>query len=150
MSMNVIDVGTPPNGLKSEGWSTNEVRFLGFANLSTAGDDGDDYVPSPEFSCLGHQWVVRVNPVGTLESDRYVTVTLINMSDSSIKIRCGFSVRNAKGKEMAHDEETFEIGAYGEEGETYTAVYCLNFCRRSTIMDSLRRGERRFSVLVPT
>ena len=145
MSMNVIDVGAPPDGLKSEGWSTNEVRIHGFANLSTTGDEGDDYVPSPEFSCFGHQWVVRVYPVGTLESDRYVTVMLINMSDSSIKIRCGFSVRNVNGKEKAHDEETFEIAAYGEDDEesdtSYIARYCLNFGRRSTIMESLVNGS---------
>jgi len=140
--MNVVDVGTPPEGLKREGWSTNEVRIHGFANLSTT---GDEYVPSPEFSCFGHQWVVRVYPVGTLESDRYVTVMLINMSDSSIKIRCGFSVRNANGKEKAHDEETFEIAAYGEDDEendtSYIVRYCLNFGRRSTIMESLVNGS---------
>ena len=110
--MNVIDVGTPPNCLKSEVWKTTAVRFHGFANLSTT---RGEYVASPEFSCLGHQWILMLFPGGRAESkEGYAAVALGNRTNKSIEISYGFSVRDASVKEVVyHKPETKEFGAYG-------------------------------------
>ena len=51
--------------------------FHGFANLSTT---RDERVESPEFSCFGHQWVLKVCPGGEEDSkEGYAAVELAKM-----------------------------------------------------------------------
>ena len=100
--MRVIDVGRPSSDFG--GWTTAEVRFHGFADLSTT--RGEDVV-SPEFACFGHKWVLDLYPGGIAggSDDGMVAVYLSNTSDESIKVQFGLRVRDAAGKEVVHFEE---------------------------------------------
>jgi len=120
-----VHVGTPPGDFK--GWTTTEVCFHGFANLSTT---RDEYVESPEFSCLGTNWVLKLCPGGEEESEEgHVSAALANRSNSS---------RDANGKEVVHiKSDTDEFGAY-ESGNN--AWFNLNFAKRSRLLDKLVDG----------
>ena len=94
----VIDVGTPSNDFS--GWTTTEVRFHNYADLSTT---TDEHEASPDFSSLGHEWRLVIYPRGAEDSDEgYVAIMLANISDKSIKIEWGVSVKDAVGKEVDH------------------------------------------------
>jgi len=87
-----VDVGTPPTQWTNnfEGWTTINVCFHGFANLSTT---RDERVESPAFSCFGHQWTLNLYPGGEVNSPvGYAAVALANASDTSIKMQNGYSV----------------------------------------------------------
>ena len=132
---NRVDVGTPSVSLS--GWTTTEVGFHGFANLTTT---RNEYVRSPEFSCVGHQWKVAIFPGGKENStEGYVAVQLGNGSNTSIKLQWGYSVRDANGKEVVHRKpKTKELGATGAGGNAWS-IY--NFAPRSTLIDSLVDGS---------
>ena len=68
-----VHVGTPSNDFS--GWTTTEVCFHNFANLST---EIDEYVRSPKFSSLGHEWRSKIFPGGEEDSDEgYVPSILL-------------------------------------------------------------------------
>jgi len=135
MSTYRVDVGTPPENF--EGWTTINVCFHGFANLPTT---RDEYVRSPQFSCFGHQWQLKLYPGGYEHSDEgCVTVDFVNRSNTSIKIQYGYSIRDADGKEVVHSEpETFEFAALGSENNAWGFA---NFAKRSALMDLLVQGS---------
>ena len=94
MSSIKVHVGGVPSNF--EEWTTAEVYFHGFGDLSAV---RDEYTESPEFSCFGHKWRVYVYPGGHEGSDDgYVSLFLHNMSNKAIKIQYGYNVRNADGK----------------------------------------------------
>jgi len=130
-----VDVGTPPEGCKD--WITTVIRFHGFANLPTT---RDEYVSSPEFSCFGHQWRLDLYPGGEEDSEvGYVDVELANLSNTSIKIQYGYSVRNADGKEVVHEEP--EIDEFDTEDGNGECSWCTeDFAKRSKLMKSLVDG----------
>ena len=137
MSMNIVDVGTPPDGLKSEGWTTTVVQFHGFANLPTT---RGEYVESPEFSCFGHQWGFDIYPGGkNNSSEGYAAVSLCNMSHTSIKLQWGYSVRDSNDKEVVHKKPlTDEFGAVDSERNAWRVK---DFAKRSKLMASLVDGS---------
>jgi len=120
MSTSRVDVGTPPGNFKR--WTTINVCFHGFVDLTTT---RDEYVESPEFSCLGTKWRLYIYPGGRDNSDEgYAAITLCNCSDTNIKIQWGCNLRDANGKELVHHApETFEFAALdSEEGYTDKVV----------------------------
>ena len=128
--LNVVDVGTPPSGWKE--WQVSEVRFHNFANLSA---ERGEYEASPEFSCLGHEWTLDIYPGGRENSaEGYVAINLCNMSNKSIKIEYGFSVKDAAGEEVVHEKPSTEEWS-GRNGWCYE-----NFAKRSKITKSLVNG----------
>jgi len=136
--MNVVDVGTPLDGLNDD-WTTTVVRFHGFANLSTT---RGEKVQSPEFSCFGHQWTLKLYPGGRASSpEGYVAVALANRSNSSIKIQWGCSVRNADGKELVHKKSYTNVFDAVSDGAGTSWYYHGNFAKRSKLMDSLVQGS---------
>ena len=63
-----------------------QVRFGGFADLPAV--KGRDFVNSPEFTCFGHKWHVRLWPGGSRGSpDGTVAVYLRNRSPVSIDVQ---------------------------------------------------------------
>jgi len=77
-----VRVGTPYTGFG--GWTTTEVCFRGFANLTTT---RGQFVTSPEFSCFGHQWRLGLYPGGRANSEEgKVSITLCNKSSISIMV----------------------------------------------------------------
>ena len=82
MSVIRADVGSQWTNLR--GWTTTELSFHGFANLSTT---RDFYVDSSEFSCFGHQWSIRLFPGGRPDSDEgFVAVDLVNKSTNQLQV----------------------------------------------------------------
>ena len=143
--MNVIDVGTPPDGSTSEGWTTTMVRFHGYVNLPTT---RNVRIGSHEFSCFGHQWRIDIYPGGVDNSiEGYVAIQLSNKSNTSIKIQWGYSVRDANGKEVEyHKPQSFEFAANGEDDDNWGS----NFAKRSTIMNALVEGSLVIEVRMKT
>ena len=135
-----VDVGTPSKDLK--GWQTTEVRFNGFADLSRT---TLTYVPSPEFSCFGHQWTLEFYPGGYGNAtDGFSSVFLANRSPTGIEIQWGCSVRDADCKEVVHDiTRKNKFGARGSDcSDGCPDKMCsLEFAKRSKLMNSLVRGS---------
>ena len=145
MSTNRVDVGTPVKNLR--GWTNTEVNFHGFANLSTT---RDDFVETPEFSCFGHQWTLKLYPGGKTnvvlplgfvddDNDGYVAVELLNKSNEGIKIQWGLSVRNTDDKEVIQVyslNETFEFAASGSD-DHYPSWFFVLEERRSKFLELL-------------
>ena len=136
INMSIIDVGTPPDGFKTEGWTTTVVRFHGFANLTTT---RGDYVKSTKFSCLGHQWRLYIYPGGRINSDEgYAAVALSNQLNTTIKIQYGYSVKDADGKEVVYKRSyADEFAAIGGNNAWFTA----DFAKRSKLLDKLVDGS---------
>ena len=89
MSSIKVHVGTPSRWF--EEWTTAEVYFHGFGDLST---ERGECTKSPEFSCFGHKWRVRLYPGGNGGSDDgYAAVSLANLSNADIKIQFGCSIK---------------------------------------------------------
>jgi len=131
--MNIVDVGTPPDGTSN--WTTTVVRFHGFANLPTT---RGDIVESPEFSCFGHQWGLDLYPGGSNNSSEgYAAVVLCNASNASIKLQYGYSVRDANGREVVYEQKNHEFDAVTGD---YNAWRVKDFAKRSTIMNTLVQG----------
>jgi hypothetical protein len=84
--------GTPSPQFQE--WETIQVYCHGFADLSTARGVRAD---SPEFTCLGNRWSLRIYPGGSIGArDDYVTIYLTNRSDKSINILYGLGVNYRK------------------------------------------------------
>ena len=76
-----VHAGTPPGPLSD--WVARKVHFHNFEGLPT---ERDEPVYSPEFSCFGHRWTVRIVPGGVNKSkEGYVAVYLSNESSESIQ-----------------------------------------------------------------
>jgi len=137
----VVDVGIPPDNFN--GWTTTEVCIHGFANIIPAAgqNEKDVRVDSAEFSCFGHQWILRLYPYGSYDNamdpdEGYASIRLAHQSDSPISIYCGFSVRNARGKEVEFFEP--DIEDFGDED--LDSFGYSNFAERSALMGSLING----------
>ena len=128
-----INVGRPPAGFK--GWTMTAVNFHGFANLPTT---RDEFVESPEFSCFGHQWVLKLYSGGKEDSDEgFVALRLVNRSNESIKIQYGYSARGSYGLEMVNHVNPVvnEFSAQSSIRDT------PNFAERSELLDVLVDGS---------
>ena len=139
MSTSRVDVGTPLKNFR--GWTITEVNFHGFADLSTT---RDECVESPEFSCFGHQWALRLYPGGRTDydDDGYVAVALCNRSNKGIKTLYAYSVRDANCKEVVHKTPlTNEFAPLGSQVPQFSAYCYRNAVKRSTLMELLVDGS---------
>ncbi|KAL7526436.1 hypothetical protein ACHAXR_001488, partial [Thalassiosira sp. AJA248-18] len=88
-----VGFGTPSNEFQE--WETIPVYFHGFEGLDTS---RGAFVDSPEFTCFGRQWTLRIYPGGRTDSDDgVVSVYLRNMSEESIEVEYGFTVKKSDG-----------------------------------------------------
>ena len=154
-----IDVGTPPSSLSKDNdneWEMIEVRYHGFQDLTVV---RGEVVVSPEFTCFGHQWRLRVYPGGhTSSGDGMVGAFLENMSNNrSIKIQFGFAVKN-KGKTTGWSGylSKKEGNEFAASGTTVVAEQIFdswgthNFCKRTQIIDALIDGTSIVEVRMRT
>ena len=89
----VVDVGTPSSEFQE--LSSAQVRFHGFANLST---DSDQYVDSSKFTCSGKQWRLRIFPGGHDGGVAgKVSVFLACLDNESIVADLRFNINNSSG-----------------------------------------------------
>mmetsp|Transcript_13569 Transcript_13569/g.29503 ORF Transcript_13569/g.29503 Transcript_13569/m.29503 type:complete len:408 (+) Transcript_13569:38-1261(+) len=137
----VVDVGRPsPEFQEFDRESASaEVRFHDFAGLSTTLRGHGFAVESPLFTCLGHQWLLRIYPGGDIASaEGMVSLHLYNMSDRDIKIRFDCSIKGARGSERFNMLPR-NFGSKSAPNNT-NAKCSRNFALRSKIRDSLIEG----------
>ena len=142
-----VDVGTPPSSLSTVNneWEIIKVRYHGFENLSTT---RNEYFPSPEFTCFGgHQWRLEIYPGGDLNSnDGMVSIFLQNMSDESIKVKYGLTVKDKEGNTQEEWVSPNEGRVFAPRGtsdpdnQVGASWGSNNFCKRTQIIDALVDG----------
>ena len=137
-----IDVGSPPSSLSKNNdneWGMVEVRYHGFRNLTTT---RTECVESPEFTCFGRKWCLKIFPGGDSTSEEgMVGIFLYNMGNESIKVQFGLSVKG-KGHTSKMDwlspykgNEFSPIGTGGNDG-----LGSNNFCKRTQVIENLVDG----------
>ena len=117
-----------------------KVRFHGFENLTTI---RNEYVISPEFTCFGHTWCLKLYPGGAVDSnDGKVGIFLQNMSNKSIKVQFGLSVRDKS--RFVTENKGFEFAARGTEDVLHNEIHeswgWKDFYPRSSIIYCLVYG----------
>ena len=76
---------------------TFEVRYDGFEGLPAR--KGFDFLYSPEFTCFGHKWCLRLFPGGAPTSDDgKIAMHLHHKSDERIKVQATLFVKESVGK----------------------------------------------------
>jgi len=100
-------VGTPRLGYNQE-WATHVVHFNQFGTLSTWVTG--EIVQSPEFMLVGNQWRVEMYPSedeisyprseDEISDEAMVSFYLQNMSNNTIDVEYGFSVKDRGGKQL--------------------------------------------------
>ena len=136
MSTNVVDVGTPPPEFQA--WETAEVRFHGFADLPVQRGWGSR---SPEFTCLGRRWSLKIKPGESRSSEKkgMIAVYLSNMSETGIKIKYTLNVRDSDGRESTSCTPYFvATHKFGPKGVEDHGI--KNFAKRSRVLRSLVNG----------
>ena len=101
-------VGTPRLGYNQE-WATHVVHFNQFGTLSTWVTG--EIVESPEFMLVGNQWRVEMYPSedeisyprneDEISDEVMVSFYLQNMSNNTIDVEYGFSVKDRGGTQLA-------------------------------------------------
>ena len=121
----VVDVGTPSSEFQE--WSSAQVRFHGFANLSTA---IDQYVNSSEFTFSGKQWRLRMYPGGYDGAVAgTVSIFLASLNNESSVADLRFNINKSA------------IQVSGVEcGSTASATGWLGVVSREKVMESLVGG----------
>ncbi|KAL7474144.1 hypothetical protein ACHAW6_000137, partial [Cyclotella cf. meneghiniana] len=89
----ITHVGTPPDERVID---KHTVEFHDFQNLTTTKGEA---IVSPEFSCAGHKWTLRLYPGGRedLEDDGMVSFYLSYEMSSDIVASFDIIIRNSKG-----------------------------------------------------
>ncbi|KAL7530114.1 hypothetical protein ACHAXR_003315, partial [Thalassiosira sp. AJA248-18] len=129
-----VDVGTPSSGFQD--WEIIPVRFHGFEGLDAS---RENIVNSPEFTCFGHQWRLRIYPGGcTTSGDGNVGVFLDHLSDESIEVEFGFTFKNSYGRDVAHCDGRTYKRLFAPCGSVQVGLG--NFAKRSDIVNDLVAG----------
>ena len=131
-----VEVGTPPSSMSNDNeWEIIQIRYHDFENLTTI---RNEYVISPEFTCFGHTWCLKLYPGGAVDStDGKVGIFLFNMSNKSITLQYGFTVRDKGrkvGKDFLSEEEGTAFAPFGTELDDSWGSN--NFCKRTQIIDA--------------
>eukprot|EP00571_Detonula_confervacea_P010412 CAMPEP_0172303502 /NCGR_PEP_ID=MMETSP1058-20130122/5034_1 /TAXON_ID=83371 /ORGANISM="Detonula confervacea, Strain CCMP 353" /LENGTH=400 /DNA_ID=CAMNT_0013014343 /DNA_START=117 /DNA_END=1319 /DNA_ORIENTATION=- len=126
-----VAVGTPPAGYEysHEQMRSVEVHFHNFTHLPS---ESYDQVFSPEFTCLGRQWKLELNPGGRSNPTK-IAILLHLCSSESIELEeFSFSVKKY-GKLIAHWSGNYEFE--GEEADG-----SMEFAKRSKLIDARVEG----------
>ena len=135
-----VHVGTPPTRKE---WEVIEVHYNEFEGLPS---ERGVPVHSPEFTCFGHKWRLQIYPGGdTRVDDGMVAVFLENLSNESITIQYGFSVKSKDGKvveDFASISDMFfaPYGTPADNTNRITYLWGQIFCQRSEVIDALVDG----------
>ena len=109
-----VYVGAPPPGLSD--WVITPVHFIGFGGLATT---RGELVRSPEFSCFGHQWLLRLYPGGRDSShDGFVAMFLENRSEEAIVVEFKFIVKHPNGGEETSKASSGKLETFSPAGSS--------------------------------
>ncbi len=126
---NKVSIGCPP---PREGWKSFQFNLKAFKDLSTT---WDHYVETPEFSCNGHDWKLRIYVGGTDDStgpatEGYVSIYLYHLSEGSTTASFEIKIIDKFGKQKnAYEESSHRFEGKGDNDG------CPNFIKRSDILD---------------
>ena len=99
--MECLHVGEPRSDFSC--YEIKIVYFHNFLDLSDAKGD-DNVVLSPEFSCFGHRWQLRIYPGGDNSADEeYMSVYLENLESSTVVLNYAISVLRSGRREKLVD-----------------------------------------------
>ncbi|KAL7534554.1 hypothetical protein ACHAXR_005944, partial [Thalassiosira sp. AJA248-18] len=133
-----VDVGTPSNGFQQEWDVITPVHFHGFEGLEAA---RRTIIHSPEFTCFGHRWRLRIYPGGATNSDdSMVGVFLDNMSKESIEVEWCFTVKNPDGRDVAACDGAIRKSLFAPYSSGGSIWGLPNFAKRSDILSALVAG----------
>ena len=127
-----LHVGTRPTGYRS--WERTQITFHNFRSLPSTSTDTDTanaefnekWVSSPEFSCLGHKWEVRVAPRGFFDSNTS-TINLMHLEGDDIGIEYFFAIKNSDDKRVdSSPPKTTTFEEEQDEGEAFSRPFILN------------------------
>ncbi|KAL7523406.1 hypothetical protein ACHAXR_000161, partial [Thalassiosira sp. AJA248-18] len=101
-------------------------------------------VESPEFKRFGHQWSLVIHPGGHSRdsNDGVVSVYLRNMSEKSVEVESGFTVKKTDGREVAACDGRIFKKQFTPCGSG-AVTNCWghpNFAKRSDIVSNLVAG----------
>ncbi len=127
-------MGTPPSAFQD--WETTKVYFHNFAELTTDGD-GDGYVKSSRFSCLGHRWrlwfdLYEVERCG--EDESWLSIMIQKESSDDIDIKYGFSIKDC------NDDNIVKVVSPTERFEQYRRVGWEEMITRQKALNNLIMG----------
>jgi hypothetical protein len=101
----------------------------------------------PAVRNVGVDWRLRLYPGGVDNippgnSSRrgWVAILIVNRSNKSIEIGCGFSIKDGKGKQVANKQSVTHATLAPVGAVNYSSCIWHNFVERSTIIDSLVDG----------
>lgn len=99
-------------------------------------DKGFDRIHSPEFTCFGHQWCLRVYPGGANDSsDGKVAIYLRHMSNKSIEVQATFIVKESHKTVAVYQDLDFQ-----PRGSDRVISRGVDFAKRSTLVCGLKEG----------
>ncbi|KAL7537037.1 hypothetical protein ACHAWF_005635 [Thalassiosira exigua] len=132
-------VETPhPSEEETRKWIVTPVLFHDFAQLDTT---LDRHYLSPQFSSLGHSWMVDVCPGGDRESDPgLVALFLRNKTERPIRVEYSMIIKGKRGQEVEseHMDVLFQARTATDGIDGWG---CSNFEERSVILDELVNGS---------
>ena len=114
----------------SVGWKCFQFRFHDFASIrSTKGY----FIESPEFSCNGHRWQLRVYPGGNKDAvEGYVSASLHHLSDGRIKTK--FCIGTYTYTCSYGSKETYKTGTLDNEFTRISQSWvCTEFIDHKTL-----------------
>jgi hypothetical protein len=111
----VVHVGEAPPDFSSEYWVSTTVYFHGFADLP---HERGSPVRSSNFSCLGHEWYLKLYPRGDEDSrdgEEWVSLILYHRGAKSINIEFSLNARGRNKGTSTFDSfsATNPINGYG-------------------------------------
>jgi hypothetical protein len=111
-------------------WKTFYFNLRDFRNLPTT---RNHYVKTPEFSCNGHQWCLKVFSGGTDDAtEGWVSIYLNHRSERSVTVNYELMILDKFGNK----KRTLQSGHRHSEGALDGYGYgWSNFMRRSAVLD---------------
>ena len=131
--MPIIDVGTPPASLLTNELETQEIRFHEFEGLPA--EKGSSVTYSPEFTCFGHKWRLKIYPGGDSASEEGMVGVYLDQfaKDEKIIIMFGISLKTIYGK-MVKREININVP------EFHNCWGWHDFWQRSKVVEALVDG----------
>jgi hypothetical protein len=126
-----VSVGCPPSPSSSspsgEEWASIQFHFRNFATRRKT--KGRHSIPSPEFTCNGHQWQLRLYPHGSKADEGYVSARVYHLSEGSITAAFEIKILDKFGNVKKARGWKYVFNGYKNWG-------WKNFISRSDILDT--------------
>jgi speckle-type POZ protein len=114
-----VSVAPPPLG-----WKSFHFKVQNFSDLPTT---RDHYVETPQFSCNGHMWSLRIYPGGKGDAtEGYVSISISHHSEENILFKYVLEIIDKVGRKRNGKNGTHDFEGLGRAN-------CKNFIKRSKL-----------------